>query len=71
MVSIYNYFFKLQNFDRPIIDSEVQQKLPYLIIYQNTHDLEMPFLITRVLSAIWCGTLKRVVWYFEEGGVLI
>ena len=20
---------------------------------------------------VWCSTLKRVVWYFEEGGVLL
>ena len=24
-----------------------------------------------VLLRGWCGTLKRVVWYFEEGGLVL
>ena len=29
------------------------------------------FLQFRVCLIWWCGTLKRVVWYFEEGGVVL
>ena len=27
--------------------------------------------VTEVLWRGWCGTLKRMVWYFEEGGVVL
>ena len=53
-------------------DQRARVKISMIIMQSNRHCAESGVFKEggMVLSRGLCGTLKRVVWYFEEGGVV-